>query len=144
MSRMSTSFRDLAQLATCSLTIHQSLAERQALRELVSRLLTAMGQPGIDRLVLSVQRDNPVSGIRGTVLLLVVAHHAAQSRLRLFLPDLTERIKRENKGFQSVRIRVGMPDALRVGPTPGRQLEPRPRPPEEARLRLRAFYCQDH
>ncbi|MFZ9758300.1 MAG: hypothetical protein ACO3WO_04670 [Burkholderiaceae bacterium] len=144
MSRMSTPFRDLAQLATCSLAIHRSLAERQALRQMVTNLLAAIGQPALDRLVVSVQRDNPVTGIRGTVLLLVVAHHAAQSRMRLFLPSLTEKVKLEPMGFQSVRIRVGMPDALSMAPTPGRTLSPRPRPPEQARQRLRAFYCQDH
>lgn len=144
MSRMSTPFRDLAQLATCSLDIHRSLAERQALRTMVTNLLSAIGQPALDRLVVSVQRDNPAKGIRGTVLLLVVAHHAAQSRLRLFLPSLTEKVRLEQKGFQSVRIRVGMPSALNMAPTPGRSLSPRPRPPEQARQRLRAFYCQDH
>jgi hypothetical protein len=129
MSRMATPFRDLAQLATCSLAIHRSLAERQALRQMVTGLLAAIGQSALDRLVVSVQRDNPVT---------------AQSRLRLFLPSLTEKVKLEQKGFQSVRIRVGMPGALSMAPTAGRRLAPRPQPPEQARQRLRAFYCQDH
>jgi hypothetical protein len=144
MSRMATPFRDLAQLATCSLAIHRSLAERQALRKMVTGLLAAIGQQALDRLVVSVQRDDPVTGVRGTVLLLVVVHHAAQSRLRLFLPSLTEKVRLEQKGFQSVRIRVGMPGALSMAPTAGRRLAPRPQPPEQARQRLRAFYCQDH
>ena len=111
---------------------------------MVTGRLSAIGQSALDRLVVSVQRDNPVTGIRGTVLLLVVVHHAAQSRLRLFLPSLTERVRLEQKGFQSVRIRVGMPGALSMAHTPGRRLEPRPRPPEQARQSLLAFYCQDH
>lgn len=140
MDGMQSTFQNLESVILSALGGAAQVTENRALKDMVCRFLNQLGHDRLIGAIISVRRADPLRGIRGSMLAISVRSQAVLAKLKLIEPDLMSQLKSQGLGFQSIRVVAQKEVAAGARP----QAAPRPPPPAQALVKLRAIYSQDH
>ena len=140
MVGMQSTVQNLESIILRALGGAAQVAENRAIKDMVCSFLNQLGHDRLIGAIISVRRADPVRGIRGSMLTITVGNQAVLAKLKLIEPDLMSQVKNQGLGFQSIRVVAQREVAAGARP----QAAPRPSPPAQALVKLRAIYSQDH